>query len=71
MISLSVMNPRTHHFIISGDEPFRIESSLVHDIPIVHVYRGDSCNTDDDPVGVYDGTLPPQERTSWTCPNKS
>lgn len=68
MISLSVLNARTHHILISADEPVRVESSNVAGAPIVHIYRGAEIDTNAEPVGAYDGTEPEEGRTSWEEP---
>lgn len=57
MLKLEIIDQETHHFCISGDEPFRIESSIVNGVPIVHAYRGAKTVADQEPDLCYDGTV--------------
>jgi hypothetical protein len=55
------------HFIVRGDEPWRIE--IIHRAGTVsaHIYRGAETDIEQEPLGCYDGTLP--ENTDWRDPD--
>ncbi len=46
------------HFIVSADEPIRIEVANNTDGNVIaHVYRDTTIDTDQEPVGAYDSTI--------------
>lgn len=55
MISLNVVDEDTDHFIVSADEPVRIEVSVVSGRVIAHAYRGHMIDMEQEPDLVYDG----------------
>jgi len=57
VLKLEVINDATQHFIISGDEPFRIEVSILNGNIITHVYHGADVDLEQDPDLCYDGSL--------------
>jgi len=66
MIRLEVIDPDTHHFTVSGDQPFRTETTELPTGPICFVYPGALKDPEQEPVGTYDASLPAKERVSWT-----
>ena len=64
MIALHVENEERQHFIVTGDEPFRVEIIHTPDKDIIaHVYQGVRWDEEQDPIGGYDGTL--LDNNSW------
>jgi hypothetical protein len=61
MIKLTVIS--TTHFVISGDEPYRTETTIQDGKAITFVYRGAEVNLDDEPVGMFDGTS--EDNLDW------
>ena len=57
MIKLEVINDDEQHFMIAANEPVRIEVSVVDGAVIAHIYPGFEVDTEQRPVGMYDGTL--------------
>lgn len=57
MIKLTVVNDQRQLFVVSGDEPFRVEIAHNDSRVFAHVYRGEQRDENDEPVGAYDGTL--------------
>ena len=65
MIRLDVIEDDVGHFVVSGDEPFRVEVMVGGDNPTVFVYAGAEPDEDDEPIGGYD--FHERENVSWTC----
>jgi hypothetical protein len=75
MIRLEVIPPTRdcrEHFVVSGDEPFRVEYSAFPQRGGVHimayVYRGYKPDAEQEPIGCFDGTL--KENKSWQSPRE-
>jgi hypothetical protein len=64
MIRLDVIEDEQGHFVVSGDEPFRVEVMVGGDNPTVFVYAGAEADEDDEPLGGYDFG---EENVSWSC----
>jgi len=59
MIRLQVIDGLRDHFIVTANEPMRIEVSMSRSgtpVVIAHIYRGEEIDKLE-PVGCYDGTL--------------
>lgn len=69
MIKLEVINNQEQHFLITSDEPCRIEVSLIEGKYILaDCYAGIQVDMEQEPIGCYDGTLPDyqtQENVTW------
>ena len=65
MLNLVVIDNEAQHFIVSGDEPFRIEVRVDKGRVVADVYRGYYIDTEQDPDGCYDGHIGLNE--SWTA----
>ena len=57
MIKLEVIDDEGQQFLVSGDEPFRVEVLEVDGSVVAHVYGGAAVALHQEPVGMYDGTL--------------
>lgn len=67
MIHLEVIDPNTHQFCIQGDQPYRTVTTLTEKGHlIVFVYPGSVPDTEQEPIGAYDSSLPTSEIISWT-----
>ena len=64
MIELEVIDAEKDHFMVRGDEPYRVEI-IASDPMIAHVYRGEEIDEHQEPVGAYDGTIPAEHLTGW------
>lgn len=63
-IKLEVLNDDKQHFCVFFEHPGRIEIALAPGGKIVaHVYRGAKVNPDQQPLGMYDGTI--EENVGW------
>lgn len=64
-IRLEVLDDESQHFCVYFERPGRIEIAPTPDGKIIaHVYRGAKINTDQRPIGMYDGTI--DENNSWS-----
>lgn len=63
MIKLQVIYEEEQHFVLSGDEPMRVEVSVFHGKIVAHVYRGVKVDGRQEPVGMYDGTI--KRNSDW------
>ena len=57
MLNLEVIDNKRQHFLVRGDEPFRIEISVDSGRVVAHVYRGYYTDTEQIPDGCYDGHI--------------
>ena len=63
MIKLQVLDNESNHFVVRGDEPFRIEIMTDSSGRVqAMVYQGSKDNPDQEPVGVFDGDI---ENKDW------
>lgn len=64
MIHLEVIDIKEQHFCLFTDEPLRVEISVVNGKLIAFVYEGTAIDKEQEPLGVYDGTIG-AEMGSW------
>ena len=58
MIKLNVFDEKLQHFLLSADQPMRVEVSLTTGGKIIaHVYKGHKIKKTQKPCGVFDGTV--------------
>jgi hypothetical protein len=57
MIKLEVIDDEAQHFLLSADEPVRVEVLPVKGRIVAHVYPGDAVDVEQEPIGAYDGTI--------------
>ncbi len=58
MIKLEILDDERQTFLVTGDEPYRVEVAVLPGGRILtDVYPGDTVDMDQAPVGGYDGTM--------------
>ena len=57
MIRMEPINNNEQHFLVTADEPCRIEVSVVDGRVIMFAYRGVEVDQDQEPATHYDGTV--------------
>lgn len=72
MIRMDIINFGRQHYILTADEPYRLESmTTAEGKAIVHVYTGVEIDMEQDPLACIDFTLPapdsghPQAHSQW------
>lgn len=70
MLKLRVIDNKTQHFILSGNEPFRVEVSVNRGKVTAHVYRGFDIDQEQELDGCYDGHIGLQN-ISWEVSDAS
>lgn len=65
MIRLQVIDDEQQHFLLTADEPMRVEVLPVNGKIIAHIYTGTEVDMEQSPVGAYDGTV---DNEDWSIP---
>lgn len=63
MIKLNVVNNSDQHFLISSNEPVRVEVSVIDGHIIAEVYEGLCVDSQQEPIGGYYGG---DRNTNWS-----
>ena len=61
MIKMTVHNPKTHSFSVSGDEPFTVVHATRNGHVLAYVYPGSDIDEYAEPIGCYDSHVPIEE----------
>ena len=71
MIKLEIINNNEQNFLISADEPIRVEiCRLARSKILAYVYRRTKINQWQEPVLVYDGTVKSKNGEFWFASKK-